>query len=72
MSRVAHTTDEPPGHEAIAEGFKSLAAARGYGDHETARRERHLLMLFTCIAVVIPESCGETKHATDRLRENIT
>jgi hypothetical protein len=30
------------------------------------------MMLFTCIAVVIPESCGETKHATDRLRENIT
>src|SRR5438876_8645397 len=32
-------TPESPGLEAIAEGFKRLAAADGYGDHETQRRE---------------------------------
>src|SRR5437660_1533033 len=35
-------TPESPGLEAIAEGFKRLAAADGYDDHETMRRERHL------------------------------
>jgi len=35
-------TPESPGLEAIAEGFKRLAAAQGYDDHETIRRERHL------------------------------
>jgi hypothetical protein len=35
-------TSESPGLEAIAEGFKRLAAAEGYDDHETLRRERHL------------------------------
>jgi len=30
------------GLEAIAEGFKRLAAAQGYDDHETIRRERYL------------------------------
>src|SRR6516225_349054 len=28
--------------DAIAEGFKRLAVAQGYDDHETIRRERHL------------------------------
>jgi hypothetical protein len=32
------TTETPP----RAEGFKRLAAAEGYDDHETIRRERHL------------------------------
>jgi hypothetical protein len=31
---------ESPGLEAIAEGFRRLAAAQGYDDHETIRRER--------------------------------
>ena len=31
-----------PGLEAIAEGFKRLAVADGYDDHETIRREKHL------------------------------
>jgi len=35
-------TPQSPGLEAIAEGFKRLAAAEGYDDHETLRRERHL------------------------------
>jgi hypothetical protein len=35
-------TPESRGLEAIAEGFKRLAAAEGYDDHETLRRERHL------------------------------
>ena len=35
-------TPESPGLEAIAEGFKRLAAAEGYDDHETMRRERHV------------------------------
>ena len=35
-------TPESPGLEAIAEGFKRLAAAEGYDDHETIRRERHV------------------------------
>ena len=35
-------TPESRGLEAIAEGFKRLAAAQGYDDHETLRRERHL------------------------------
>ena len=35
-------TPVSPGLEAIAEGFKRLAAAQGYDDHETIRRERHL------------------------------
>jgi len=35
-------TPESRGLEAIAEGFKRLAAAHGYDDHETIRRERHL------------------------------
>src|SRR5260370_7721022 len=35
-------TPVSPGLEAIAEGFKRLAAAQGYHDHETIRRERHL------------------------------
>jgi len=35
-------TPQSPGLEAIAEGFKRLAAAQGYDDHETIRRERHL------------------------------
>ena len=35
-------TPESPGLEAIAEGFKRLAAAEGYDDHETIRREGHL------------------------------
>ena len=35
-------TPESRGLEAIAEGFKRLAAAGGYDDHETIRRERHL------------------------------
>ena len=35
-------TPESRGLEAIAEGFKRLAAAKGYDDHETLRRERHL------------------------------
>jgi hypothetical protein len=35
-------TPESRGLEAIAEGFKRLAAAQGYDDHETIRRERHL------------------------------
>ena len=35
-------TPKSPGLEAIAEGFKRLAVAQGYDDHETIRRERHL------------------------------
>jgi hypothetical protein len=35
-------TPESRGLEAIAEGFKRLAAAQGYDDHETLRRELHL------------------------------
>src|SRR5262249_26697716 len=35
-------TPESPGLEAIAEGFRRLAAAEGHDDHETIRRERHL------------------------------
>jgi hypothetical protein len=35
-------TPESRGLEAIAEGFKRLAAAEGYDDHETIRRERHV------------------------------
>jgi hypothetical protein len=35
-------TPESPGLEAIAEGFKRLATAEGYDDHETLRREHHL------------------------------
>jgi hypothetical protein len=35
-------TPESRGLEAIAEGFKRLAAAQGYDDQETLRRERHL------------------------------
>jgi hypothetical protein len=35
-------TPESGGLEAIAEGFKRLAAAQGYDDHETLRRELHL------------------------------
>jgi hypothetical protein len=35
-------TPESRGLEAIAEGFKRLAAAEGYDDHETLRRELHL------------------------------
>ena len=35
-------TPESRGLEAIAEGFKRLAAAGGYDDHETLRRERHV------------------------------
>src|SRR5947207_1877402 len=35
-------TPESPGLKAIAEGFKRLAAAENYDDHETIRRERHL------------------------------
>ena len=35
-------TLESSGLEAIAEGFRRLAAAEGYDDHETIRRERHL------------------------------
>jgi hypothetical protein len=33
-------TPESPGLEAIAEGFRRLAKAEGYDDHETIRRER--------------------------------
>jgi hypothetical protein len=33
-------TPESPGLEAIAEGFRRMAAAQGYDDHETIRRER--------------------------------
>jgi hypothetical protein len=35
-------TPESPGLEAIAEGFRRMAKAGGYDDHETLRRERHL------------------------------
>jgi hypothetical protein len=35
-------TPESPGLEAVAEGFRRLAAAEGYDDHETLRREKHL------------------------------
>jgi hypothetical protein len=35
-------TPESGALEAIAEGFKRLAAAQGYDDHETLRRELHL------------------------------
>ncbi|MET0536922.1 MAG: chromate resistance protein ChrB domain-containing protein [Xanthobacteraceae bacterium] len=35
-------TPESRGLEAIAEGFKRLAAAEGYDDHQTLRRELHL------------------------------
>jgi hypothetical protein len=33
-------TPESPGLEAIAEGFRRLAKAEGYDDHETIRREQ--------------------------------
>ena len=39
-TRRPDLTPESPGLEAIAEGFKRLAAAQGYDDHETIRRER--------------------------------
>ena len=35
-------TPESRGLEAIAEGFKRLAVAQSYDDHETIRRERHV------------------------------
>jgi hypothetical protein len=35
-------TPQSPGLEAIAEGFKRAAAAEGYDDHETLRRERYV------------------------------
>jgi len=35
-------TPESPGLEAIAEGFRRLAAAERYDDHETVRRERYV------------------------------
>jgi len=38
----ADLTPQSPGLEAIAEGFKRLAAAAGYDDHETLRRERSI------------------------------
>jgi hypothetical protein len=41
-TRRPDLTPESPGLEAIAEGFKRLAAAEGYDDHETIRREKHL------------------------------
>jgi hypothetical protein len=41
-TRRPDLTPQSPGLEAIAEGFKRLAAAQGYDDHETIRRERHL------------------------------
>ena len=33
-------TPESPGLEAVAEGFRRMAQAEGYDDHETNRRER--------------------------------
>jgi len=33
---------QSPGLEAVAEGFKRLAASQGYDDHETIRRQRHI------------------------------
>jgi len=33
---------QSPGLEAVAEGFKRLAASQGYDDHETIRRQRHV------------------------------
>jgi hypothetical protein len=41
-TRRPDLTPQSPGLEAIAEGFKRLAAAQGYDDHETIRRARHL------------------------------
>ena len=41
-TRRPDLTPESPGLEAVAEGFKRLAAAQGYDDHETIRRERYL------------------------------
>ena len=41
-TRRPDLTPESPGLEAIAEGFKRLAAAEGYDDHETIRRERYI------------------------------
>src|SRR2546421_8384879 len=41
-TRRPDLTPESPGLEAIAEGFKRLAAAEGYDDHETIRRERDI------------------------------
>jgi hypothetical protein len=41
-TRRTDLTPESPGLEAIAEGFKRLAAAEGYDDHETIRRERYI------------------------------
>ena len=35
-------TSQSAGLEAIAEGFKRLAASQGYDDHETNRREWHV------------------------------
>jgi hypothetical protein len=48
-------TPQSPGLEAIAEGFKRLAAAQGYDDHETIRRER---MRFISIAAATPTNSG--------------
>jgi hypothetical protein len=41
-TRRPDLTPESAGLEAIAEGFKRLAAAEGYDDHETIRRERYI------------------------------
>jgi hypothetical protein len=41
-TRRPDLTPESPGLEAIAEGFKRLAAAEAYDDHETIRRERYI------------------------------
>jgi hypothetical protein len=38
----ADLTPQSPSLEAIAEGFKRAAAAEGYDDHETLRRERYV------------------------------
>jgi hypothetical protein len=41
-TRRPDLTPQSPGLEAVAEGFKRLAAYQGYDDHETIRRQRHL------------------------------
>ena len=41
-TRRPDQTPGSPGREAIAEGFRRLAAAEGYDDHETIRWERHI------------------------------
>ena len=55
-TRRPDLTPESPGLEAIAEGFKRLAAAEGYDDHETIRRSGTSMMLSTFTAAATQKS----------------